>query len=79
MNNTEGFNGLSDREKWEQWKSQVGAVWLCGGCKGVLDDGPRGASPFSGASVHCNGCDHELTRRTGGGQSDPFKWILRRK
>ena len=71
------FNDLkSDRDKWKNWKDMKGD-WLCGGCKGVLDDGPHCASPFSGASIHCNGCDFKLTRRTGGGQSDPFNWILK--
>jgi hypothetical protein len=69
------FNDLRDREKWARWKNQDG-VWKCPECNAVLEDGPNRADPFRGCSVHCGECDAELTRRTGGGQSDPFRWIL---
>jgi len=75
---TKEFNSLSDREKWEVfWNKDVEGVWICAKCECVLEDGPRRASPFSGCSIHCGNCDHELTRRTGGGQGDRFGWILR--
>ena len=48
----------------------------CPNCVTELDDGPKRASPFHGSSVCCGTCGAELTRRTGGGQMDPFKWIL---
>ena len=75
------FNELNDREKWTTFWSKyviLNGTWHCKHC-GVIDEiGPHRASPFSGASVHCGDCDGELTRRTGGGQSDPFNWELRK-
>jgi hypothetical protein len=75
------FNELKDREKWTAFRDEniiLKGTWHCKHC-GVLDViGPHRASPFSGASVHCGDCDEELTRRTGGGQNDPFNWELRK-
>ena len=72
------FNKLPVRKKWNTWKDQQG-TWYCPQCLTELGDGPNRASPFHGSSVHCGACDKELTRRTGGGQSDPFEWILMEK
>ena len=69
------FNTLRNREKWDTWKDQSGK-WKCPGCKAELTDGPHRASPFTGCSIHCEACDYELSHRTGGGQNDPFEWIL---
>jgi len=70
------FNELYSREKWDTWKEQEGS-WHCPQCGSKMTDGPNRASPFHGAQVLCGGCDSELTRRTGGGQGDPFNWILK--
>ena len=72
------FNNLRDREKWNTWKEQNG-TWYCPECGVELKDGPNRASPFHRASVHCSDCEAMLTRRTGGGQLDPFNWILKGK
>lgn len=69
------FNTLTPNQKWEQWKTQKGK-WVCDQCGTVLEDGPNHAQPFHGCSICCGTCDRELTCRTGGGQSDPFRWIL---
>ena len=70
------FNKLQSRDKWDTWKEQVG-TWHCSACGIELGDGPNRASPFHRASVHCGNCDAILTRRTGGGQLEPFRWELR--
>lgn len=67
------FNALTSRKKWDNYKKMSG-IFICPNCK-YMDD-PKMCSPFPGASMHCEECDYELTRRTGGGQSDPFGWIL---
>jgi hypothetical protein len=72
------FNALSRREKWELWNKQNG-VWACPGCGVVLEDGPSRVRPFHGAYIECEACETELTRRTGGGQMDPFNWKLVKK
>lgn len=66
------FNRLPSRQKWEKYKSMKGK-WYCPKCR-KQTDAPYRASPFHGAQVCCGNCDHTLTRRTGGGQSDPFNW-----
>lgn len=66
------FNSLTSREKWDKWKSLKGK-WYCPHCHRQTDK-PRCASPFHGASICCGHCDFEFTRRTGGGQCDPFNW-----
>jgi hypothetical protein len=76
----EVFNELKDREKWTTfWDENIelNGTWHCKNCGAKDENGPHRASPFRGASVHCGDCDEELTRRTGGGQSDPFNWELK--
>jgi hypothetical protein len=70
------FNKLPARDKWDTWREQVG-TWHCRECGTELSDGPRSAGPFSRTTVHCGNCDAELTRRHGGGQNEPFNWILK--
>ena len=67
------FNELSSRDKWATWKSIDNAVWACRCGNHSL---PERCAPFPGNELHCGSCDKILTRRTGGGQSDPFKWVL---
>ena len=69
------FNSLTARQKWQYWKQQNGQ-WACKSCGTIMADGPNRARPFHGCSVNCGECDSELTRRTGGGQLDPFNWKL---
>jgi len=77
------FNKLTDREKWTVfWDKDIKlkGTWHCKNCGAeMIDEEPYRAQPFSGCSVHCDNCDGELTRRTGGGQNDPFNWILKKK
>lgn len=72
------FLKLSDRDKWEIGKTLTNVKWACPNCKSIVDDGefPDRCPGFSGMSMHCGECDFELTRRTGGGQSDPFNFIF---
>lgn len=70
------FNGLTSREKWKYWEGMDARQWLCRSCESPTD-GPKRAPPFPRAEVCCGDCDHVLTQRTGGGQSDPFNWIMR--
>lgn len=70
------FNELSSRDKWDKephWKKL--GVWRCPKCNNQVSD-PERCGPFHGATLHCGGCDLELSRRTGGGQSDPFRFKL---
>lgn len=69
------FNRLPDNEKWKVFPSLQNAKWYCPKCGEEIDE-PERASPFRGAVVKCCGCEAVLTRRTGGGMSDPFNWLL---
>lgn len=67
------FNKLPDRKKWEQWKAYKG-LFVCPYCR--TPNTPERCSPFDGTTLHCGNCNEELSRRTGGGQNNPFGWIL---
>ena len=71
----EEFNALSSHEKWQNWK-KVDGIWTCPRCGSRMSDGPVRCSPFPGAARFCAECNRLLTRRTGGGQFDPFNWAL---
>jgi hypothetical protein len=65
------FNTLSHREKWSLSKHMKNVIWCCGNC-GLPQGKTPPAAPFTGGSTHCSECDYMLTRRTGGGQNNPF-------
>ena len=67
------FMKLDYRDKWDTYKYFEGKVtWLCP-C-GVETGDPE--SVFDGSLV-CDNCNFELTRRTGGGQNNPFNWTFK--
>jgi hypothetical protein len=71
------FNSLTSNEKWDWFKEQVGN-WHCKWCGAEMEgEEPYHAQPFWDAQVCCGDCEGILTRRTGGGQNDPFNWELR--
>ena len=77
------FNAMNDRDKWtaywDCYKDRKDIEWRCKGCGYVDPDKPTRSQPFHGCSIHCDRCDYELTRRTGGGQGDPFGWMMKIK
>jgi len=76
------FNELKDVEKWVVfWNKRIklNGTWHCKDCGEEDEDEPYRAPPFWGSSIHCEMCGGELTSRTGGGQNDPFNWILKDK
>lgn len=68
------FNDQRPRDKWQKYQT-LKSKWYCPHCQRQTDP-PRRADPISRASIHCAYCGYELTRRTGGGQADPFRWHL---
>lgn len=71
----EGFNKLRAHQKWDQWKKQKKfGYFKCPNCDNRSE--PERCSPFHGSTMHCGNCEHELSRRTGGGQNDPFGWVF---
>lgn len=72
----EKFDSLLDREKWIQGKS-LDVIWCCFNCLEQVDDGKfPNRCLFDGESMHCGNCDSMLTRRTPGGQCDPFNFTF---
>ena len=73
---TKTFKKLSSDERWEMSKKLKNVVWCCESCGHLVDGGKRPRREFMG-ELYCGNCDSLLTRRTGGGQNDPFNWIPR--
>jgi len=72
----EYFDKLESRDRWDISEGLKDKVhWYCGGCGEEMDTDPEGT--FN--EVVCSGCEFTLTRRTGGGQSDPFGWTFKYK
>jgi hypothetical protein len=73
----EEFNKLKSNDKWTLRKNihKLNVQWVCGYC-GIDQDYPE---RMWDGSRHCSECDHTLTRRTGGGQNDPFGYSFKYK
>lgn len=67
------YNKMTDRQKWT-FCGNVNGSFRCPYCK--HESNPSMCIPFPGAFKECSECDYILTRRTGGGQLDPFGWEL---
>ena len=52
-------------------------TWICKSC-GLEQDNETPHRQFMGEE-YCSECDQLLTKRTGGGQSDPFNWTFKIK
>lgn len=71
------FLKLSHSERWDVAKKLTGVMWCCEHCGGIVDNGKKPKMIFIG-SRHCSNCDAMLTRRTGGGQNNPFCYFPRK-
>jgi len=69
------FDKLEPNKKWKNHKDQEGP-WFCRFCSEQDGNTPHRSSPFHGCEIVCGNCDQVLTARTGGGQHDPFNWVL---
>lgn len=69
------FDKLNSRYKWDiYWSKLLKKVsWHCGACKCEMSV----ESPFMG-EMCCGECEAVLSRRTGGGQSNPFEWTFKK-
>lgn len=69
------FKTLDSRLKWDVSKVLKGVEWLCENCKSSQGKQPP---KRTWNEVCCTECDHTLTHRTGGGQSDPFNYTFKK-
>jgi len=68
-----GFQTLSHRDRWDKSKKLKNVDWYCEHCGDIVDGGKLPKRLFMGEQ-YCGSCHGLLTRRTGGGQSDPFNF-----
>lgn len=73
MMNLDAFKKYNSNTKWDISK-YLSVEWKCPYCN--AHSSPIRCEPFDGEEIYCDECDTLLTRRTGGGQSDPFNWIF---
>lgn len=71
---TNQFNNQNHHQKWETYKQAQG-VFRCPKCHNATET-PERCPPIPRTELHCSHCETTLTQRTGGGQNDPFNWIL---
>ena len=70
------FAKLHSRDRWDVSKLLKNVTWLCSHCQS--NQGKKRPERMWDGSRHCTECDNELTRRTGGGQSDPFNYTFKK-
>lgn len=73
------FDKLSTRDKWDIERSKLlkNIQWCCNRCGSAQD--PSSMAPFmDGEYIACSECDNELTRRTPGGQCNPFNMTFKK-
>jgi len=68
------FKKLYHRERWNVAKELEGVKWYCEHCGCMVDNGIK-PSRLAMGERYCGNCDGLLTRRTGGGMSDPFNYF----
>ena len=68
----EFFNLLDSIYKWDVAKDLKNIKWYCNRCS-QRQETPKRTLDI----VFCAKCNNELTRRTGGGMSDPFNWTFK--
>jgi hypothetical protein len=73
------FLKLEHHQRWEVISLLTNVQWCCEHCSCVVDGGKRPRRMFPEGSRHCGTCDGILTRRTGGGQSDPCGYFPLKK
>jgi len=68
------FDKLDCNDKWDlsDWLNPK-VNWYCGHCKCEMDLYREGVW----GEICCSECEGELTRRTGGGQHNPFEWTFK--
>jgi len=70
------FEKLSHRMRWDVAPLLKKVKWLCRWCRS--DQGNETPKMMFMGERYCSYCNNQLTRRTGGGQSDPFNYTFKK-
>jgi len=73
----EEFKKLNHNRRWEASERLRNVSWMCEHCGEVIDYGSLPTKMAMGERF-CGDCDGILTRRTGGGQGDPFNYSFKK-
>ena len=70
------FDTINDRDKWDISKLLRNIIWVCKHC-GSFQGEEKPTHTWE--ERYCSECENILTKRTGGGMSDPFNYSFIRK
>lgn len=72
------FAKLSTHDKWDVSKALKNVMWCCESCGNEQGKKLPESPFFEGDQIVCAKCDHELIRRTRGGQCNPFGFTFKK-
>lgn len=73
------FKTLDTQDQWTISKHLTNVIWCCAWCNDeMINENGEIVNPKSTFNeIYCANCEFLLTRRTGGGMSDPFGWTFK--
>ena len=72
------FSKLHFHDKWTVSRMLNDVTWMCDKCKSFQGTNPPIAPVMDGVMVVCSICNNILTKRTSGGQSNPFNYTFKK-
>jgi hypothetical protein len=72
----EEFKKLDNRKRWDTAITLKNVIWCCEECGKIVNDGEMPHSAWD-CEIYCENCDSLLTKRTIGGQNDPFNYTFK--
>lgn len=72
------FDKLNDRYKHDVSGELKNVMWCCESCGSEIGKKLPISPFFEGDAIECSYCGHELTRRTPGGQGNPFGYSFKK-
>lgn len=72
------FKTFGNNDRWDIARFMKNVMWLCENCKASQGKQRPDRMFFPGEECYCTICNSLLTKRTGGGQNDPFNYTFKR-